>query len=503
MKKFTLTLFAAFAFFSLFAQMDRELVLVEMGTGTGCPYCPAAATGLDDLYANGDPVAGVEYHSYNAGDPFNTPEAAQRNSYYSITGYPTTWFDGSYSKHIGGGASGSLYTTFKPKVDARMNVQTAFKIEIFGTNIGDNYTITVRMKKVSAYSGTNLKLRFALTESEIPYSWQTLTKIDHTERLMVPGANGTPITFSMVGAEIEEELLFTFNNSWDEEHCEVIAWIQDDGNKEVMHCDGVMLLDLEGPEPTFLADFHADNTDLCEPGLVHFFEDCIGDPNSFKWTFEGGNCQNPYDPNPSVYYPTEGSFDVTLIISDGVEKDTAIKAKYITDHGYPEVTFSAVEPLCNEDWDPYTLTTGEPEGGEYTGDYVSDGMYFHPTESGVGDFSVTYSYTDEFGCGASDGQTVTVVNCVGVGENAENTTLNIYPNPSKGIFNLDISSEKLNNADLKVIDALGKVVYEQQGINIQGSYKSSIDLSNNPQGIYFVIVSGDDYRSVKKVFLQK
>jgi PKD repeat protein len=359
------------------------------------------------------------------------------------------------------------------------------------------------MKKVSAYSGTNLKLRFALTESEIPYSWQTLNKIDHTERLMVPDANGTAISFANVGSEIEEELLFTFNSSWDEEHCEVIAWIQDDGNKEVMHCDGVMLLDLEGPEPTFMADFHADNTDLCEPGLVHFFEDCIGDPNSFKWTFEGGNCQNPYDPNPSVYYPTEGSFDVTLIISDGVEKDTAIKTKYITDHGYPEVTFSAVEPLCNEDWDPYTLTTGEPEGGEYTGEYVSDGMYFHPSESGIGEFSVNYTYTDEFGCGASDDQTVTVVNCVGVGENAENTTLNIYPNPSKGIFNLDISSEKLNNADLKVIDALGKVIYEQQGINIQGSHQSSIDLSNNPQGVYFVIVSGEEYRSVKKIFLQK
>lgn len=65
MKKITFTLLLTFAVFSLFAQIDRELVLVEMGTGTGCPYCPAAATGLHDLYANGDPVAGVEYHSYN------------------------------------------------------------------------------------------------------------------------------------------------------------------------------------------------------------------------------------------------------------------------------------------------------------------------------------------------------------------------------------------------------------------------------------------------------
>jgi len=502
MKKLVFTLLATFTFFGLFAQMDRELVLVEIGTGTGCPYCPAAATGLHDLYTNGDPVAGIEYHSYNGSDPFNTPEAAQRNSYYSITGYPTAWFDGSYDKAVGGGSSGSMYTTYKPKVDARMNIQTSFKIEIFGTNAGDVYSITVRMKKVAAYSGSNLKLRFALTETDIPYNWQTLTTIDYCERIMVPDANGTPITFSSVGAEIDEELTFIFNDSWEAENCELIAWIQDDGNKEVMHCDGVMLLDLESPEPTFLADFYADNTDLCEPGLVHFFEDCVGDPNSFKWTFEGGTCQNPYDPNPSVYYPNEGSFDVTLIISNGSEKDTTVKMEYINDHGYPDVTFSAVEPLCNEDWDPYTLSTGEPEGGEYTGEFVSDGIYFHPTESGVGDFAVNYIYTDEWGCGASADQTVTVVNCVGVGEDAESIALEVYPNPTKGIFNVDINTVELINAKLQVVDALGKVVLEQQAL-AQGSNQISVDLSNNQQGIYFVIVSSEDQRIVKKIFLQK
>jgi len=180
-----------------------------------------------------------------------------------------------------------------------------------------------------------------------------------------------------------------------------------------------------------------------------------------------------------------------------------VKAEYIVDNGYPEVTFGEVEPLCNEDWDPFTLTSGEPEGGEYTGEFVSDGIYFHPTESGVGDFTVSYNYTDEVGCTASADQQVTVVNCVGVDENAENIALDVYPNPSNGLFNVDINSALLDKADLKVVDALGKIVYEQKGLNIQGSHQNSIDLSSNPQGIYFVIVSGEDYRTVKKIFLQK
>lgn len=68
---------------------NRDMVLLEIGTGTGCPYCPGAAMGADELISNGKPVAAIEYHSYNSNDPYNTPEAAVRTGYYGITGYPT------------------------------------------------------------------------------------------------------------------------------------------------------------------------------------------------------------------------------------------------------------------------------------------------------------------------------------------------------------------------------------------------------------------------------
>ena len=45
--------------FTVNAQVSRQMVLVEIGTGTGCGYCPGAAMGLHDLYTNGDPVAGI------------------------------------------------------------------------------------------------------------------------------------------------------------------------------------------------------------------------------------------------------------------------------------------------------------------------------------------------------------------------------------------------------------------------------------------------------------
>ena len=53
MKRITLFIVLIFLYSSLLAQVDREKVLVEVGTGTWCGYCPGAAMGIDDLIANG------------------------------------------------------------------------------------------------------------------------------------------------------------------------------------------------------------------------------------------------------------------------------------------------------------------------------------------------------------------------------------------------------------------------------------------------------------------
>ena len=45
-------------------------------------------------------------------------------------------------------------------------------------------------------AGTNLVLQFTVTESHIPENWGGLTEVNHVNRLMVPGANGTPLDFS-------------------------------------------------------------------------------------------------------------------------------------------------------------------------------------------------------------------------------------------------------------------------------------------------------------------
>ena len=81
------------------------MVVLEIGTGTWCPYCPGSQMGADDLVTNGCSVAVVEYHN---GDSFTNSYSNARNTYYGISGFPTAVFDGvqyvvggsTHSKHV-------------------------------------------------------------------------------------------------------------------------------------------------------------------------------------------------------------------------------------------------------------------------------------------------------------------------------------------------------------------------------------------------------------------
>ncbi len=75
-------------------------------------------------------------------------------------------------------------------------------------------------------------------------------------------------------------------------------------------------------------------------------------------------------------------------------------------------------------------------------------------------------------------------------------------NPTTGLVHLTLSAEQFSNADVRVIDAVGKEVYRQGGLNVNGTFKTSIDLSSQPQGIYFVTVSGENQRVSQKVFVR-
>ncbi|MBU1008681.1 MAG: T9SS type A sorting domain-containing protein [Bacteroidetes bacterium] len=475
-------------------QIPREMVLVEIGTGTWCTYCPGAAMGADDLIENGHPVAIIENHN---GDPYANAYSNARNSFYNITGYPTAYFDGGNAS-VGGSHSQSMYSTYLPRVNARLAVPTSFRINIFGTNTGNVYNVKVRIEKVADYSGS-IVVHLALTESEIMVNWQGQDHLNFVNRLMVPNQNGTPITIT-TGQTMDVDLTFTFNNSWVAEHCELVAWAQNNATKEVVHSNKVALLELDPGQPTFLSDFTSNKTDLCQPGTVKFYNNSIGNPTSFDWQFPGGNPATSNLENPIIYYSAVGEYDVTLTISDGVNTSTTSKEKYIGVHNAPEVLFGEVPVQCIF-WDPYQLTEGIPAGGTYSGTGVVDG-YFDPSVAGAGQHTITYDYTDEFGCSNSATQMISVDNCTAIKEQLEGVSVSLFPNPSNGKFIVELNGKNTNGISMRVVNNLGKVVFENNQINVVGDYHQEIDLSGMAEGVYFVQLESNGKTLSKKIVVR-
>ncbi len=233
MKKVT-TLLVFLLLSSLFvnaqrAQVPRNMVVVEIGTGTWCQYCPGAAMGADDLVENGHNVAVIEYHN---GDIFVNDASNARNTYYATTGYPTAHFDGGLAV-VGGSHTQSMYGSYLPKVQQRNSILSSLTIDMGYTHTGSEYIVNVTLTKVAPLTSDNLKAHVVLTESEIMYNWQGQSKLDFVERKMFPDHNGTDIDFTSQD-QIVLSFPFTLESSWVAMNCELVAFVQDNTTKEIL-----------------------------------------------------------------------------------------------------------------------------------------------------------------------------------------------------------------------------------------------------------------------------
>ena len=244
MKKTFLILLTLFSVISAVVAVPRNLVVVEVATGTWCQYCPGAAMGCHDLLQNGHAVAIVKNHN---GDAYANVYSNARNSYYGVTGYPTAYFDG-LNPTVGGSATQSMYSNYLPKVNARLAVPSHFTITAVGTATGNNYTVMVTVAKPEADTNTNVKLHAVLTESNIPQVWFNQTTVDNVNRLMVPDQNGTTIDLA-TGGQTTVTLNFTVNATWNVANCEMVFFLQNMTSKEILQGVKYSLAQLVGAYP--------------------------------------------------------------------------------------------------------------------------------------------------------------------------------------------------------------------------------------------------------------
>ncbi len=86
---------------------------------------------------------------------------------------------------------------------------------------------------------------------------------------------------------------------------------------------------------------------------------------------------------------------------------------------------------------------------------------------------------------------------VGVNE-SEKIGFNLYPNPSSQLLTINISDLDLTNAELKMVDMLGKEIFKSK-LNQNTTIISTSEFAN---GVYFIQVKADNKLETQKLLIQ-
>ena len=215
---------------SVLAQnVDKNVMILEIGTGTWCVFCPGSALAADDMEHFGKKVAIIEHHN---GDPFTTTDSDARLNHYGITGFPTTYFDGGFDQ-VGGNATNSIVRNYIPIYNSLINQPSPIDMDMKLVNDGNGgYIAQVMVERVSNAAPADLHVHFVLTESHIAANWFGLNEINFVNRLMLPNYIGESVSLALNTPDTVTHN-FTLNANWVKENMEIVAFVEHRGSKKI------------------------------------------------------------------------------------------------------------------------------------------------------------------------------------------------------------------------------------------------------------------------------
>lgn len=92
---------------------------------------------------------------------------------------------------------------------------------------------------------------------------------------------------------------------------------------------------------------------------------------------------------------------------------------------------------------------------------------------------------------------------VGISTNELEHSLNVYPNPTTGLVNLEYSLDKGATVKVMISDVVGKVVMERTIRPANGFQRETLDLNSLSNGIYVLKVDAGDHQATRTITLNK
>lgn len=242
--------------------------------------------------------------------------------------------------------------------------------------------------------------------------------------------------------------------------------------------------------------------ELCMTKLVVYFNGaahitasapalCQGDSLQLSATIITGGqyAWSTGDTIASIYVNAPGTYSVTVADTGNCSSNASFTVNAVTSTTF--FPLSGTNNFCLYA-SPITLQTGTPSGGTYSGPGVSNGS-FDPQAAGVGTHTLYYTYAGPGSCTGVDSQQVTVDICIGVTE-TENAEVKIYPNPASSALVIEWGGGKVS-----LHNAIGELVVEKSA----AGNREEIDVSNLPEGIYFLRMEKAGETIARKIIIAR
>ena len=542
MKKSTLILASLMMLFSLKTNAQNERILLfECFTNTGCGPCAQQNPALDALIdANADRVAAIKYHMSwpSATDPMylhNTADNDSRKGVYGVNAVPHTVVDGIRFGSTPNGLSQNMVNNW-------LNIESPFEMRLSYEIDQTANTITVHvMGRSSASIQGNVRLYVGVIEKAIHFNSAPGPNGEKdfysVMKKLLPAASGTYI------GDVEPGDYFAYTFSWelaniyDMSQLDAIAWIQNQGTKEVyqackssesiepFYANEAMVSDISNVKRTNCSGEAEPKVILTNNGsndLTSAELEVVVNGESLKTVDWSGNLSifesTAIDLGPiSFVVEDDNLLEVRIKSINGGSDEASMNDIATFDiTGAPENVAKVLKLSIRTDsnpqettWKVTNLSTGEVvlEGGPYD---QANHMYNETLEitgDGCFDFTIYDAGGDGFTTGGlyglkAGGTTLFSGSSFGSSESNEFSyevaveveegyihTTSIYPNPTDGVINIISQGEQC----VTIYNMTGQCIFESQC-----SGELQIDMKRFGAGIYAVKVGNESTRIVVK-----
>ncbi|RMG54140.1 MAG: PKD domain-containing protein, partial [Bacteroidetes bacterium] len=200
--------------------------------------------------------------------------------------------------------------------------------------------------------------------------------------------------------------------------------------------------------------------------------------------------------SPAITATTTDTYVVTVTDSTGCEASDTVQVD-VTPTPVAAATFD------NPNYDftvDFVNQSTPPTGADYLwdfGDGFGTSTDASPSYTYVlpGTYQITLIVSNE--CGSDTTQFL--LGGVSVDDDAFSRTLEVYPNPTQGLFHISSRDLQAEELTIEVTDARGRVILERVISNVFGGFTQPVDLSAEAEGVYNIRISDGEHTATKRV----